>query len=578
MSQTFGPDFYSRALALVDERPKVPTSAFASIDINQLRGWGERTAEFLLDVRFLIDDEFYAHPDQVADIVEFLTQALTTVADRLFDRGDHAHQQMDYALSEAYWHLLGVDTDTTAAHRYFLRSGKSPSFMEEGVRRCGSIARRYSLAERYAQGVGVEPDMPRARALFEGIDDEWTSAADDGCSEGDRLWASATLLLHRDDEDLAIGHKMAVVAWRSGFYPAATTVALYEKRRGVVLSADEDRTEPSEEEEEVSERTSLEEELAKLDAMIGLNSVKAQLKRLVAFENVQALRRKRGLASQAPSRHLVLTGNPGTGKTTVARLLARIYHRLGVLESDVLVETDRSGLVGGFLGQTAIITTGVIESAIGGVLFIDEAYSLASESDDSYGLEAINTLLKAMEDRREELVVVVAGYTDRMEQFLLSNPGLSSRFNMTISFEDYSPSERVQILIKCATDGDYQIEEDGLRYAVDFFERDAGSPQSTGNGRLVRNFYEALVDQHACRLDQAISQGNRITTSALTTLSASDVHATAERFGYALPALAAMKTERPKIRAQKAIGMLVGQAWSPVEPIKLSHNLIGEIW
>lgn len=263
-------------------------------------------------------------------------------------------------------------------------------------------------------------------------------------------------------------------------------------------------------------------ELSALYSMIGLASVKDQVGRLVAYERVQRLRLDRGISGgSSPSRHLVFLGNPGTGKTTVARILARIYHALGVLKTERFVETDRSGLVGGYLGQTAIKTSDVVESALDGVLFIDEAYSLSTRNDDSFGEEAVNTLIKAMEDHRARLVVIVAGYTTEMQSFLDSNPGLRSRLNTTIMFEDYSSDERLQILDSMVMSQSYTLSDAARSAAGAFFSKSANSESAKGNGRFVRNFFERCVDRHATRI--AATDGEKITDEDLTIISELDV-------------------------------------------------------
>ena len=219
------------------------------------------------------------------------------------------------------------------------------------------------------------------------------------------------------------------------------------------------------------------------------------------------------------SLHLVFSGNPGTGKTTVARLLSKIYCEIGLLSKGHLVETDRSGLVGGFVGQTAIKTQEVIQSALGGILFIDEAYSLTSKSENDYGAEAIDTLLKAMEDHRDDLIVIVAGYPALMDKFLYSNPGLESRFNKFIYFEDYNEEELYNIFQLMSKESNLTIDEAGDNYLKEYFKKVYENRSSNfANGRAVRNLFEEVITNQANRL----ANKSEITDDELNTLTYED--------------------------------------------------------
>jgi len=240
----------------------------------------------------------------------------------------------------------------------------------------------------------------------------------------------------------------------------------------------------------------LDELLAELDELIGLDDVKTEVRHQAEVLRVAKLRTAKKLREPAITRHLVFVGNPGTGKTTVARLVSGIYRALGVLDKGQLVESDRSSLVAGYVGQTALKTTEVVGKAIGGALFIDEAYALA---DDEFGEEAIETLVKQMEDHRDELVVIVAGYPGPMQGFIDANPGLASRFRLTLTFDDYSDDQLAEIFARIADGSDFTPTDDAtqrLRQILTLTPRDTGF----GNARFVRNLFEAAVVRQAWRL------------------------------------------------------------------------------
>lgn len=273
-----------------------------------------------------------------------------------------------------------------------------------------------------------------------------------------------------------------------------------------------------------TEKKTIEEALESLNSLTGLEEVKKDVGTLVNLMKVQQIRTEMGMKVPSVSKHLVFSGNPGTGKTTVARLLAGIYNSLGILSKGHLVEVDRAGLVSGYIGQTATKVNEVVESALGGILFIDEAYTLtANKGQGDFGQEAVDTLLKAMEDNRDNLVVIVAGYTDLMEEFLNSNPGLRSRFNKFIQFEDYTAEQLLDIIKNMAKKQDYILTEEAKEKTLLYFQKVIeNKPENFANARDARNFLERAMAKQAGRIVK-LKTGQEIDKETIMRIEPEDI-------------------------------------------------------
>ncbi len=313
----------------------------------------------------------------------------------------------------------------------------------------------------------------------------------------------------------------------------------------------------AEAEEENTPPEKIEDLKAELNELIGLEGVKKEVNNLINIVTIYNLRRQQGLKTVDMSLHMVFSGNPGTGKTMIARLMSRIYKSLGMLNKGHLVEVDRSGLVAGYVGQTATKTSAAIEKALGGVLFIDEAYALNNKSENDFGQEAIDTLLKAMEDHRDDLVVIVAGYDGLMDQFIHSNPGLESRFNRYLHFDDYNADEMLAILDLQLKKGQYQLSDDARDAVKDYIVAANTSSIAFGNARGVRNIFERLLVAQANRL----AQNPDVTKDDLMTITSDDV-------------AAARASDEKMLAAEKAQQELIKSAEDTIAELKaLSKNV-----
>lgn len=393
------------------------------------------------------------------------------------EQGDVAAQNK---LGDIYCDDDGVDQDLKAAFDWYMKAAEQDNTYAQW---CVGLA--------YYNGEGVEQDYEEA---FEW----WLKAAEQGDADAQCYVGE----MYRDGEGVDKDPKMA----EEWFQKAAANGSEDAKDNLKQLQAEREK-----------------EVLQELERLTGLSSIKDDVRRLFKVLRTQKKRRESGLKVAAMTYHCVFTGNPGTGKTTVARILAKIYQMTGVVQSDTFVEAGRQDLVAEYMGQTAVKTNKLIDAALGGVLFIDEAYSLASGDDasrDSFGREAIETLLRRMENDRDKLVVIVAGYTKEMQRFIDSNPGLKSRFTRFFEFPDYSTDELTEIFVKMAREGDYDVSASVKAKVRGLVEQCLASlPKNFGNAREIRKFYEEAVARQASRIDDIISP----TDKDLRRLSVKDI-------------------------------------------------------
>ena len=322
--------------------------------------------------------------------------------------------------------------------------------------------------------------------------------------DDDVTYAEAEYITECTDRLTAICDTTGVRKSREGLNPldyvTSGEPSFIDKHKEQVQTSGGGESGPKTEEKE-PEKPNFDELMEELDSLVGLETVKKEVKNLMNLVKVRKLREEHDLPVPPMSFHMVFLGNPGTGKTTVARLISGLYASIGLLSKGQLIEVDRSGLVAGYVGQTALKTQEVNQSALGGVLFIDEAYSLSSGGENDFGREAIETLLKAMEDHRKDLVVIVAGYTGPMEKFITSNPGLESRFNRYFYFPDYNGEQLMEIFrIQCKKNSytlTPEAEEEALKMFTQLYEE---RNENFGNGRDVRNCFEDMVVRQSNRV------------------------------------------------------------------------------
>jgi len=388
------------------------------------------------------------------------------------EKGDAPAENL---LGNLYYFGYGVEEDLEKAASLYSRAAVK-----------GNASAQYNLGFMYENGYGLQKN---SAAAF-----RWYRAS---ALNGNALGQNALADMYRDGNGIAPSREDALRLYRmSAEQGCAAACESLEAMSGKNSSSARALPDDGPSAEEMMKQ------------LVGLNGVKEEIERMVSLARLQKYREDNGMKAVTVSKHLVFSGNPGTGKTTVARILAKRYREIGVLSKGQLVEVSRADLVAGYIGQTAIKTRKKIEEAMGGILFIDEAYSLAGGGSEDFGREAIDTLLKEMEDRREDLVVITAGYPGLMEDFLDSNPGLRSRFSKTVYFEDYSVSEMYEIFERLCAEHGLKLSRGAERKARQRIAaiRFAGG-ENFANARDVRNFFEMMYTNQAQRLSKKSSFG-----------------------------------------------------------------------